>query len=238
MLARDLELTVPEPFILLLPSDWLTGADQHEWFAIASRSSAVAFASRRLGSGYRTWQPGSRLSRESTQTAAEIMVFDALLENSDRREDNPNCLIKGSDIRIIDHELAFSPERIGPNWRPPWHAAGLRSLRTPGEHIFRRPMDASQIDWEVIERRWRSVSDKQLEAYARALPNEWQSAVPALKCAVATVKMVRDQIGRCLSEIRRVLRRPVDAGPSGPLYPEEPAHRQFIAPGSAVRTLP
>jgi len=53
------------------------------------------------------------------QTAAEVLVFDAIVQNPDRRADNPNCLVRGDEIRIIDHELAFSHGLVIGSV-PPW----------------------------------------------------------------------------------------------------------------------
>ena len=45
--------------------------------------------------------------------ALGTFVFDAVIENPDRRPGNPNCLIAGQDIRLIDHELAFPQRSVG-----------------------------------------------------------------------------------------------------------------------------
>src|SRR5262249_26198574 len=33
----------------------------------------------------------------------------AIIQNPDRRTENPNCLVRGESIRIFDHDLAFGP---------------------------------------------------------------------------------------------------------------------------------
>lgn len=52
-------------------------------------------------------------STEATRpTAAGVLLFDAIIQNPDRRDENPNCLVQGNELRMIDHELAFAHRLI------------------------------------------------------------------------------------------------------------------------------
>lgn len=94
-------------------------------------------------------------------TAAAIFVFDAIIQNVDRRADNPNCLVKGNEIRIIDHEMAFT-HRLVLGWRPPWTPGSLKDLEKPGFHIFRDQLRRRAIDLSAIRDAWSALSDAQL----------------------------------------------------------------------------
>lgn len=204
-LAGDLALPVPQPYIVSLAPEWIETINDAEWLATARRSAAVAFGSRTVGAGYSDWIVGMVLGGAVTQTAAEIFVFDALIDNPDRRDGNANCLVRGDEIRIIDHELAFPDNSMIIGWRPPWSIGGLHHLETPGAHIFRRVLKGSDVDWDVIKGKWQSLSDGKLADYGGVIPPEWAGATPAVASAVTTIKNARDHIDECITEIRRVL---------------------------------
>ena len=205
MLAGDLGLPVPQPYIVDLSHDWVETINDEEWLAVARRSAPAAFGSRTVGTGYPDWIAGTTLLGGMAQSAAEIFVFDALIENPDRRDGNPNCLVRGDAIRIIDHELAFPDNRMIIGWRPPWSPGGLHRLETPGAHIFRRGLMGRDVDWGVIQGSWQSLSDEKLNDYGDAIPPEWADAGPAVIRAVDSIKNARDHINECITEIRRVL---------------------------------
>lgn len=106
-LAGHLRLPVPEPFLLDIEPAWVETVRDMGQRELIRSSSGVAFGSRHLGPQYVQWNSAMKLVDENVETAAGIFVFDALTQNPDRRENNPNCLVKGAEIRIIDHELAL-----------------------------------------------------------------------------------------------------------------------------------
>ena len=107
------------------------------------------------------WSRGRRILDSMLPTAAAIFVFDAIIQNVDRRADNPNCLVKGNEIRIIDHEMAFT-HRLVLGWRPPWTPGSLKDLEKPGFHIFRDQLRRRAIDLSAIRDAWSALSDAQL----------------------------------------------------------------------------
>jgi len=203
-LAGDLGLPVPQPYIVQMDADWLDSVADANWAEAARRSSVLAFASRRVPAGFGSWVTGTVLRGDMAQTAASIFLFDAIAENPDRRNANPNCLVRGDALRIIDHELCFSPvPLIG--WRPPWQLGALHLMETPGAHIFRAPLRGQAIDWEPIKAAWRNVSDVDLAGYPGLIPPEWATAQPAIGKAIDKIRNARDNIDGCVVEVRRVL---------------------------------
>lgn len=135
LLAADLDLPVPEPFLVSLVPEFIADLPVPKVAEMARRSSPIAFGSRHLPPGYTSWPVGKAIPREAVAIAAEIFSFDALIANADRRAENPNCLFSGAALAIYDHELAFITEGII-GWRPPWEIGSLESLRRPGS-LFR-----------------------------------------------------------------------------------------------------
>lgn len=135
---------------------------------------------------------------------ASILLFDALIDNPDRRADNPNCFVWGDHIRIFDHELAFGPLILGR--RNPWEMGALNHFETPGFHIFREGLKGRNPDWPAITARWTALSDGNIEDYEAAIPGEWDEALPHVGEAIVKIKAARDHIEACAQEVQRVLR--------------------------------
>jgi hypothetical protein len=203
-LAGDLGLPIPEPFLVDVPSDWAGQVRDEAQRARIQASSRVAFGSRLITGGYTIWQEETQVDEAMLPVAAAIFVFDAIVQNVDRRTDNPNCFVRGSQIRIFDHELAFSHGLVI-GWKPPWALGGLKPMETPGFHIFRAGIVGREIDFAPIRTAWAGLSDGRLADYERTLPAEWASAAGAVQTALALIRDARDRIDACLAEVKRVL---------------------------------
>ena len=138
MMAADLDLPVPEPFVVVLDGGF---ADHIPDPAIRERAKGLpipAFGSRKLPPGFSTIVADRAVPGALLQTAAEIFAFDTFIVNPDRTAANPNCLTNGREFAIYDHELAlFTEGLIG--WRPPWEAGGVgfpNGLAANRRHVF------------------------------------------------------------------------------------------------------
>jgi hypothetical protein len=118
---------------------------------------------------------------------------------------NPNCLVKGNQLRIIDHEMTFM-HKVIIAWWPPWIPGGLHVLETPGFHIFREQLRRRPIDFGPIRAAWASLSDARLAAYGAAIPAEWTAAGETVQQAVSLIRDARDKIDACITELQRTLR--------------------------------
>ena len=203
-LAVDLGLPVPESFLVDVPRDWADLVADPAQRAKIRASSSVAFGSRQITGGYAVWHSEVRIDEAMLPVAAAIFTFDAIIQNVDRRADNPNCLVKGSQIRIFDHELAFT-HGVVIGWKPPWVLGGLKPLETPGFHIFRPGLFRRAIDFGPIRNVWAGLPDSRIEEYEQVLPDEWAAALDVSKAALALIRDARDRIDACLAEVKRVL---------------------------------
>jgi hypothetical protein len=203
-LASDLGLPVPAPFLVDLPPGWADAVSDPSQRARVQNSSTVAFGSHLMTEGYSIWHPGNVIDSAMLPVAAAVFVFDLIIQNIDRRADNPNCLIKGSEICIFDHELAFM-HGVVIGWRPPWVLGGLRDFEQPGKHIFREGLSKKKIDYEPIRAAWANLPDARIAQYEAELPVEWAVAAPAVQKALTLVRDARDNIAGCLKEVKRVL---------------------------------
>jgi hypothetical protein len=136
--------------------------------------------------------------------ASGILLFDAIIQNPDRRVENPNCLVQGNELRIIDHELAFM-HRMILFWQAPWLLGGMKEFETPGRHIFVNELKGALIDFASIKSRWTALSDARLQEYAEAIPPEWAAAHADMDAALKLIADARDNIDGCLRELERIL---------------------------------
>ncbi len=203
-LAADLGLPIPQPFAVDLSPDWIDSVVDSGWREAARQSLPVAFGSKRAPAGFSQWMAGSSMIERLKSTAAAVLLFDAVIDNPDRRSSNPNCLQRGDEIRIIDHELCFGPLIIG--WRPPWQMGALQHMSTPGIHIFRDALRGMDIEWAPVTESWKELSDDAILDYAAVLPPEWAAAMPHVQAALDKIRSARDHIDECAREVQRVLK--------------------------------
>jgi hypothetical protein len=92
----------------------------------------------------------------------------------------------------------------------PWLLGNLSPMGRRGadsEHLFFDPLSGRQnLDVQGVAAAWTDLSDARLAAYDALLPDAWAESRPAVLQAIGHLRSVRDRIGDCLSELRRVLR--------------------------------
>jgi hypothetical protein len=203
-LAGDLRLPVPQPYIVDLSAEWIGSLEDAGWADAATQSIPVAFGSRRVPPGFGQWVTGTSVAEPLASVAAAVLLFDAIIDNPDRRQTNPNCLQRGDEIRIIDHELCFGALLIG--WKPPWEVGALQHMATNGSHIFRDTLRGRDVDWGPITDVWKELSDDIISDYEAVIPVEWSDAVPFVQEALGKIRNARDNIVECANEVQRVLK--------------------------------
>ena len=203
-LAADLGLPVPRAFLVNLSPEFVESVPDDAIRQRLHESSPVAFGSLRVPNQFATWAKGSVLTDIMVPDAIGILVFDAIIQNPDRRDGNSNCLVKGSELRIFDHELAFMTGGII-GWIPPWKLGGSSWVAAPGAHIFFGGLKEREIDYDPVKERWINLSDAVLADYQAAMPPEWAAADAAVQAALKLIRDARDDADGCLTEVRRIL---------------------------------
>ena len=204
--ADWLHLPVPTPYLVELPSK-LASAVADSCIARRIRaSSTVAFGSTRVPNQFSLWFSERRIPPRMRSVALGAFVFDAVIENFDRRTRNPNCLVAGDDIRLIDHELAFPTVVIGASG-PPWKLGAMQWMKGKGNHIFysglsKRPQ---HLDFGRLRGLWLGLSDSRLEECRLAIPHEWDESLNAVDRALDRIQNARENIDDVIAEVQRVL---------------------------------
>lgn len=202
-LAADLGLRVPQPYFVHMLPGWVDTLLDTGWAAKVRAAPNVAFASRLISGGFSTWQARTSMSVPLTEMVARALAFDAGTENSDRSPANANCLQRGDEFYLIDHELCFPAHMIG---RPkPWFVGGLQDLVGVGKQIFVDALRKKAVDWTPVIDSWNGLSDAMIDGYGQALPAQWVAGKPVVARAEAQIKAARDNIVGLVAEIERVL---------------------------------
>ena len=204
-LATDLNLPVPTPCLVEIPwilASVVTNPDISERLGA---SSPVGFGSAKVGNQFSVWTSGNRVTESMLPSALGAFVFDAVIDNADRKPSNPNCLVARDRLRLIDHELAFPSSRGLPGWQPPWQAGALSWLDRVDGHLFCRDLKTHSLDFGLLRQRWSAISDDRLLEYRQAIPPEWDAAHPAVEEALDRIRNARDNLDGVIAETRRVL---------------------------------
>jgi hypothetical protein len=171
LLARDLDLPIPQPFLVEIDTGFHAGISDVT-FAERFRSSVgLNFGSKFLGPGYITWPQERSIPGPLVQDAADIFAFDLMIQNPDRRKDKPNLLCRSDELVIFDHELAFSflyaivPDEF------PWDGKGIDFAK---DHVFYSGLRKRSVEWNRMQGAFEAIDDRRLGAYMDAMPDSWR----------------------------------------------------------------
>jgi HipA-like kinase len=172
-LAMDLDLPVPQGCLLEITKDFAEAMMDEIARPAFLKSVGWNFGSKKLPPQFATIPIDRLLRINMRQAAAEIFAFDAMIQNPDRRRQNPNCLACGDELMIYDHELGFSIGSSVIGWKPPWEHDSLKFLR---DHVFFKQLSGLPFDFNRLIGAWEGIDSSRIKSYFTALPDEWQPA--------------------------------------------------------------
>jgi hypothetical protein len=203
LLATHLGLAVPAPAILII------GEDLAELIAESSTDPVQANVVRNsigwnFGSRFipnlSSWPVDKKVSAAMREAAVRVFAFDALIQNPDRRFDNPNLGTLGNEIIIFDHESAFSFLLAIFASTEPW------KLNTEGyldDHVFARCLRHERLSIDFAER-LANLSQAALAGIAAQVPEGWKADdLPKIE---AHLQLMREHVAEFADEVGRRLR--------------------------------
>lgn len=203
LLASDLDLIVPKPFTVVVDSDFHEAIPDAILAELFRKSHGFNFGSQYLRAGYTTWPQERSIPSSLMQMAADIFAFDLMIQNPDRRKDNPNILRKGDDLVIFDHEMAFSFLYAIGLAQYPWDNPGVGFLR---DHVFFGGLKGRGFSWERLQGALEAIDDRRLRMYAEAVPVSWrEEGKDATMQILKYIDKVRDSSNLFFQKIREVL---------------------------------
>lgn len=171
LLARDLDLPVPEPYLVDVDAGFYMGITDASMAQRFQSSAGWNFGSRYLGPAFVSWPQLRSIPSAMQQDAADIFAFDLMIQNPDRRQEKPNLLRRDDDLAIFDHELAFSFLRVIFQNEYPWDGKGLEFAK---DHVFYRGLKSVVLSWERLQGAVESIDSGRISQYLEAIPPEWR----------------------------------------------------------------
>jgi hypothetical protein len=208
-LADDLGLDVPRSAIVEVPPGFDSVVTEPDAATAVRQSSGLNFGSVHLGTGFTTWPPHRSPHGAQRDQAASIFAFDALIQNPDRRAENPNLWARSDRLGVYDHEQAFSflfLPIIGGAPRP-WIASDqVSAFRFLENHIFYSSLRGSDFDLQPFEERLGYLTDAQIGAYPASVPPEWREGNDLCECIADYLREAREERSKLMSFLRHMLR--------------------------------
>lgn len=121
VLARELGLNAPEPVFVRIREgfDW-TAADYPEHADLIRQSVGWNIGTIHLGDGWKPWVQGGVPRSLAAATLEIAYAYDAMVQNSDREQENPNLLWRGEELALLDFDKAFAFLRVEEGEDRPW----------------------------------------------------------------------------------------------------------------------
>lgn len=206
MLAADLGLPVPEPVLVRLEPDFMEALAETEPKVnqTLATSLPLGFGSTKLPPGFSAWMRDRLVPEVMRPAAAEIFAFDLLVQNPDRKPDNPNLQARGDQFAIFDHELALITEGVL-FWQPPWVPGSLVQAGSVERHVLKAGLKGYTGGLERLASAWKCLPNERFDQYRAALPIEWDEAAGVADKGLTFLREVRDNAELAFEEVLRVL---------------------------------
>jgi hypothetical protein len=203
LLARHLGLTAPEPVCVEIP----VGFDRFVFEApghreLVRQSPGINFGTLALGPDWKTWPVGMSPRAFPGDLIERIMAFDALVQHTDREQDNPNLLWRGREIAIIDHEKCFGYLKPAAADLEPWRAFfGINPFL---RHCLR---DAGrQLEADAGKSFWADLIGVEMEGKIVQIVDASRGAFPEAKVDLDGILRYFDHLNRNLTDFFQYFR--------------------------------
>lgn len=200
-LANWFHIQHPEPASIRIAPDlvsWLVR--QNSALGAQLKASPGFNFGTRVLTNVTTWPKGKALPEAMLPAAAQVFALDALISNDDRRLENPNVLIRGDEVFVIDHECAFAFLLLLPSKEPPWR---LRNRTSLSRHVFYLQLRKQALALEPFIARLAGLGEEQLTKMIDSLPFGWRH--DGLSKVSSHLKEIREHAAEFERELLEVL---------------------------------
>jgi len=200
-LASHFGILVPDPAVVQLEQDFVDVLSEHLPERASSLQDSVGpnFGSRVL-SPMATWLVDRIIPDAMFRDAANIFAFDALIQNPDRRAENPNLFTQGDNIYAYDHETSFSFLMALGKSAEPWNLEREGYL---DRHVFYSRLKSKEIDLRDFADRLNDLSPRALATMREEIPAEWMHT--DLERIETHLLDVRKNSGKFVEQVKRRL---------------------------------
>lgn len=177
-LAKEWGLTVPEPVTIIVTENFLNTLTGHEDFRNIQKSKdCLNFGSIKIV-GDTDISSHAALTPYQVQQAAQVFIFDLIIQNADRRFEKPNLFLAKDRIHLIDHELAFGFLDTLPFLRSPKpYILNETDVNSAMNHFFYRILQSNKnLETTAIFQVFKRLPDNFWEKVQNFMPLEWQTS--------------------------------------------------------------
>lgn len=201
-LATHFGILVPEPAAVQVEQEFADVVNERLRQQTPPRKigAGLNFGSRVINP-MTTWLVDRMIPEAMFQDATNIFAFDALIQNPDRRVENPNLFTQGDSIYVYDHEqtsfsflVALSPSA------EPWDLEREEYL---GRHVFYSRLRTKKIDLTDFGQRLNALTRQALTTVREEIPPEWMHE--DLKRIEGHLLQIQKNAEKFLEQIRRRL---------------------------------
>lgn len=177
--AHQLGLPCAPPLQIQLTPEVLDSEPDLHLRARLQAGPPILFGSFSGGSGWIEWSDSMSISRANVQLAAEIYLFDTIIQNWDRCTPNPNLLVRGDRLLMIDHGEAFVAATGTPAERDyhkvPWTLGGVQNHEGEFEAhpLWSKLRPKNRVDFAAAADRWKHLPDDAFDLIAEDVPSCW-----------------------------------------------------------------
>jgi hypothetical protein len=178
LIARRLEIPTPIPVMVRIPQNFFWFASEHPKHSeLLAKSEGWNFGTIHLGKGWKPWLSSSAAKKIAPLQIEDAFSYDAMIQNPDRKVDNPNLLWKDNQLMVFDFDKAFGYNQLHRTHPRPWQSI-ISLLQLPSHCLFphvkkikRGKNFVGQSLWDLIEE-WK-LAEKPSDL-ASLFPSEWR----------------------------------------------------------------
>jgi len=184
LLGRALGLDAVEPVAVDLPPGFEFGAldfkdhERTDYHKLITESHGVNFATIHLGEDWMPWTTTTRPKKVPQESINHSFSFDAMVQNDDRKEDNPNLLWKSDRLVLLDFDRAWGFGYFEQE-KQPWRRV-LERLNLRSSSLYPH-LKLSKRDEILGERLSKSLSRNKLKRISQSCIDEVEASFPGAK---------------------------------------------------------
>lgn len=208
-LADELGLDVPQAAVVDVAKGFETIVTVKSLAGSVKNSTGLNFGSIHLGADFTSWPAVRSISMSLKVKAAEIFAFDALIQNVDRRIENPNVFANSARLVVYDHEMAFaflSLVILGGTPRPWISADQVKGFPFLKRHVFFTSLQGGKFDLTAFRERLSNLDDDRLLRMINAVPAEWRAGNTFCEKIVEYLQEARSNSDRFVNYVLYLLK--------------------------------
>jgi len=203
MYARDLGLNVPVPYAVRIGEEFVSSILDVDVAPDFLKAMPVTFGSQQV-TGLNPVLADAAVPENCLCKAGDVFAFDAIVDNSDRRPNNPNVYWRDEELVLIDHELTFFFATLF--YKDPWIEGALEYCKTGTPHVFFHQIHGKNLDFARLQSALQAITSDRCQEYVAALPPEWRAEFAGdIQKMIEFIRAASANAPAAITEIRRVL---------------------------------